>query len=366
MDARNDRTARSGSGTGRPGTQWAITLSTLIFGMAVIPGLGQQPPDQSERPPQSLQSTDRAPDQDQPQKDLLMAQRWRVLTALLGQVRQQQANVEAALRAHPDGTEQGRALRAELQALNEQSHILDVQRQDLSQTGQVEVTVQAPGQPAPQQQEQAVVERPQPAGGPERARQQQELDHMAQRMQTQLDQIQQQVDKLREQTQQQQEQNRNEHLELRRNLDALRSMSQGAGQQPGATREEIEEHPTQEGAAQTQSEGVLQQQRGLGVRVNELEQQLRAAERRGGNEVTALRDELGRIRADLTQVQQRLGQIESGEPQPPDDLRGQVNRLQDQVRQLQEDEKKMRAVVDGMLSQTSRSTVGSAGYTWGW
>jgi chromosome segregation ATPase len=460
MNGRSHKTTRPASGDGRLRVRWAIVASAMILCLTALPAFAQQPPERSERRSENLQDADRPQDREQPQSDLLTAERKRVLTMLLEQVHERQADVEAALREHPDGTEEGRALRAEFQALNERRHILELQRQDLSRVGQVEVRVETQEQPRPQresdgqmddllrrqeelrqraqelradlrqaqqqqgpeqdrrqeeldriedqmrdvsqeladlqrqrqraqylaavrarEQEQAMRERARPEGGAEpqvrerreldertaeRMRQRQELDRMAQRMQTQFDQLQQQIEELREQAQQQQEQTGNEYQELRQNFGVLRDVMQGVGQQAGATYEDMEKRHAQESAAQKQNEDILRRQQELGARVAELEGQLKAAERRGGNEVTALRDELGRIHADLGQVQQRLGQIDSGKPQPTDDLRGQISSLRDQVRQLQEDVTKMRAVVDAMPSQTGRSTVGSAGYAWGW
>jgi hypothetical protein len=79
-----------------------------------------------------------------------------------------------------------------------------------------------------------------------------------------------------------------------------------------------------------------------------------------------LRQEVDRLRTDLQRMGQTVGRVEQERLNAQVGLQNEVQRLRDQVSNLRGNLMQMQGVVSAMLAQSGRSTVGSAGYTWGW
>jgi hypothetical protein len=63
---------------------------------------------------------------------------------------------------------------------------------------------------------------------------------------------------------------------------------------------------------------------------------------------------------------QVLGRVEHERLDVQTNLKNDVQRLRQRVYELRNDLVKMQGAVDMLLTECDRSTVGSAGFTWGW
>jgi hypothetical protein len=230
--------------------------------------------------------------------------------------------------------------------------------------------------PAPQRQE------VQP-GTDMQVQMEREMDRMTRWVQAQFRQYQQGLDEQQVQTNRQLA-----RLDGRmQDIDGqLAELNRKAQQQPAApTPEELKARAAQENVMQQQNEEIRRQQEQLQKQQQELEKQQREFERqqtefrtqfqqlqqlyrtageRGGQSATALREQTRQLQAAVMQIRQRLTQLPSAEDE--EDLADTLDDLQIQVDALQNDMVQTHALVNAMLSQSGRSTVGSAGFTWGW
>jgi chromosome segregation ATPase len=111
---------------------------------------------------------------------------------------------------------------------------------------------------------------------------------------------------------------------------------------------------------------VARQQEDLRRELQSMNEQLKAATERATVGTGALRQEVDRLRTDLQRMGHAVGRIEQERMDAQIDLRNDVQLLRDQVGDLRGHVMRMEGVVGAMLAQSGRSTVGSAGYTWGW
>jgi hypothetical protein len=112
---------------------------------------------------------------------------------------------------------------------------------------------------------------------------------------------------------------------------------------------------------------VLQQINTLRRRMNRLEQEWKVSSERDGPRAESVGEEPRRQRTPPEQTQRLLSpQVERDRPPRQGALAADVDELRACVGVLQEQLTQTQAAVNAMLSQSGRSTVGSAGYTWGW
>ncbi len=111
---------------------------------------------------------------------------------------------------------------------------------------------------------------------------------------------------------------------------------------------------------------VFQQIAILDRRMNTLEQVLRASDERDRLRAENARDESRREYTTPVQAQRTLAVIECDKVVRLDSLATDVGEIRARVDTLQQQVSQTHALLGSMLSQTGRSTVGSAGYAWGW
>jgi hypothetical protein len=76
--------------------------------------------------------------------------------------------------------------------------------------------------------------------------------------------------------------------------------------------------------------------------------------------------EIGRLRMDVQRMGETIGRVERDGFDAQIGLQNEVDRLRDQIGGLRGHLMQVQGALGTMLAQSGRSTVGSAGYTWGW
>jgi chromosome segregation ATPase len=143
--------------------------------------------------------------------------------------------------------------------------------------------------------------------------------------------------------------------------DRMQNMEQRAR----AASEESARSAEQQRREQLRSE-LAQQQENLRREIQSLNEQLRTATERATVGTGALRQEVDRLRTDLQRMGQTVGRIERERLDAQVALEDNVQQLRDHIGDLRGNQMQMQGVLSAMLAQSGRSTVGSAGYTWGW
>jgi len=110
----------------------------------------------------------------------------------------------------------------------------------------------------------------------------------------------------------------------------------------------------------------LQQIEGLRRRMNRLEQGLKASNERDRPRAESSGDESRREYTPPKQAQRTLAWIERDQLVRLDGLATDVGEIRTRVDTLQQQMSQTNALLNSMLSQAGRSTVGSAGYAYGW
>lgn len=136
-------------------------------------------------------------------------------------------------------------------------------------------------------------------------------------------------------------------------------------QQTRAVGEESARRAAQQGAEQLRAESMRQQEE-LRNRVRSLEEQMKVGTERAGIGTAAYRQELDGLRTDLLRMGQTIGRLERERLDTQAALNGRVRQLESQVSELGKDLALVQGSLNMLLSQMGRSTVGSAGYPWGW
>jgi len=140
--------------------------------------------------------------------------------------------------------------------------------------------------------------------------------------------------------------------EVEKNLRAMAERVRTMGQQMRTAREEF-------GKQQSQSEEARRQQETLQAKVRDVEQQLGNVRERADAEAKTRDQQRDSVRKDLQRMGRTVGQIEQGRLKAEGDLKADVQELREDLGQV-------RGTLKRLLTQNDRSTVGSAGYTWGW
>jgi chromosome segregation ATPase len=136
-------------------------------------------------------------------------------------------------------------------------------------------------------------------------------------------------------------------------------------QQARAAGEESARRIAQQGAEQLRAESLRQQEE-LRNEMRSLEERLKAATERTGTGTETFRKEFDSLRADLQRMSQTIGRLERERLDTQAVLQSRVRQLETQVSELRKDLALVQGTLNMMLSQMGRSTVGSAGYPWGW
>ena len=110
----------------------------------------------------------------------------------------------------------------------------------------------------------------------------------------------------------------------------------------------------------------MRQQEELRNQIRSLEERLKVATEHAGTGTEAFRRELDGLRTDLLRMGQAIERLERERLDAQAALKGQVQQLEGQVSELGKDLSLVQGSLNMLLSQMGRSTVGSAGYPWGW
>lgn len=154
------------------------------------------------------------------------------------------------------------------------------------------------------------------------------------------------------QMQQQREKEAAKWQEAEENLRSMTERVQTMGLRMRMAREEL-------GKYQGQSEEARRQQELLQAKVRDVEQQLGAVKERVEADTKTRDQQLDGVRKDLQRLGRTLGQLEQGRLKAEGELKADVQKQHEELGQV-------RAALMRLLTQNDRSTVGSAGYTWGW
>jgi chromosome segregation ATPase len=143
-----------------------------------------------------------------------------------------------------------------------------------------------------------------------------------------------------------------EGQEVEKNLRMIEERVRKVGRQVRAAREELGKH-------QSQFEEVQRQQETLQAKVHGVEQQLAAVRERAEAEAKTCSQQRDSLRQDLQRMGRTIGQVEQGRLKAEGEIKADVQELRGELGQV-------RGTLRKLLTQNDRSTVGSAGYTWGW
>ena len=154
--------------------------------------------------------------------------------------------------------------------------------------------------------------------------------------------------------------------ELRQGQDALRAEMQRLKQQVQGTREALEQRQAQDRAAGEERGALLRQMEMLRDRTNHLEQALDASNERQRAQAEGTKSAVRDVRATIERMQEGMARLERERLERQEVCAVEMKGLCTRVDKLQEELTQTHALLDSVLSQTGRSTVGSAGYSWGW
>jgi len=160
---------------------------------------------------------------------------------------------------------------------------------------------------------------------------------------------------LRQELRQMQQQREKEAAKWQEVEESLRSLTQRVetmGLRMRIAREEFGKH-------QSQSEEARRQQELLQAKVRDVEQRLGTVTERVEADTKTRDQQLDGVRRDLQRMGRTLGQLDQGRLKAEGELKADVQKQSEDLGQV-------RATLTRLLRQSDRSTVGSAGYTWGW
>jgi chromosome segregation ATPase len=140
--------------------------------------------------------------------------------------------------------------------------------------------------------------------------------------------------------------------EIEKSLSTITERVQGMAERMRAAREES-------GKQQSQSEEIRRQQELLQAKVRDVEKQLGAVKEQTNTDAKIHGQQLDGVRKDLQRMGRTVGELEQGRLKAEADLKADVQNLRGELGQV-------RGTLHRLLTESDRSTVGSAGYTWGW
>ncbi len=157
--------------------------------------------------------------------------------------------------------------------------------------------------------------------------------------------------------------------ELKQSVEAirqdLRTMQQQMQQQVRAASDESVRRTAEQGLEQLRAESLRQQEE-LRNQIRILDERLQTTTERAGTGTEAFRKELDSLRTDMQRMGWTIGRLERERLDAQASLQSQVQQLEHQVSDLHKDVALVQGTLNMMLSQMGRSTVGTAGCTWGW
>jgi chromosome segregation ATPase len=153
---------------------------------------------------------------------------------------------------------------------------------------------------------------------------------------------------------------------MQQSLQAMQGRIAESQHQIQALREELDRRAAEQRELAQQRNDLLRQQEELRNHARRMEEQLNAFRERAGNEAAGHGRALDELRNDLQRMGQVLGRVERERADVQTDLKNEVQKLRQQVSELRNELTRTQGVVNMMLNECDRSTVGSAGRTWGW
>ncbi|MEN6337276.1 MAG: hypothetical protein ABFE01_23725, partial [Phycisphaerales bacterium] len=153
---------------------------------------------------------------------------------------------------------------------------------------------------------------------------------------------------------------------IQQNLQAMQREIADLQQQVRGTREEIGRQGVEQRGIEQQRAEVLRQQEELRNQARRMEEQLNGLRERAGADAEGYGRAIEDMRNDLQRMGKVLGRVEQERLGAQGDIKNEVQKLRERVYQLRNDLVKMQGAVDMLLSECDRSTVGSAGFVWGW
>ncbi|HSV99577.1 MAG TPA: hypothetical protein VLI39_05350 [Sedimentisphaerales bacterium] len=153
---------------------------------------------------------------------------------------------------------------------------------------------------------------------------------------------------------------------MQQSLQAMQGRIAESQHQIHALRQELDRRAVEQQELAQQRNELLRQQEELRNHARRMEEQLNVLRERAGNEAAGHGRALDELRNDLQRMGQVLGRVERERADVQTDLKNEVQKLRQQVSELRNELTRTQGVVNMMLNQCDRSTVGSAGRTWGW
>jgi len=167
--------------------------------------------------------------------------------------------------------------------------------------------------------------------------------------------------------QEQRERDGNQWREVHGNLETLAQRVRAVERHMQEVNEELDKSRAERREiAEWNEVSTRRQQEELRAHVGEMTEQRRVLAERMEARLEESDRNMDRVRVDLQRMGQTVGRIEDERIEAERSLRMEVGELGNQVQGIREDQLRMQGALNMLLSQCDRSTVGSAGYNWGW
>jgi hypothetical protein len=154
--------------------------------------------------------------------------------------------------------------------------------------------------------------------------------------------------------------------ELRQGQDALQAEMQRLKQQVQGACAASEQQQAQDRADREERGELPRQMEMLRDRTNRLEGELNASNERNRVHAEGSNNAARDLRATIELMQQRMARLERERLERQEVCAAETKELCARVDKVQEELTQTHALLDSMISEANRSTVGSAGYAWGW
>ena len=149
-------------------------------------------------------------------------------------------------------------------------------------------------------------------------------------------------------------------------IAAIGNQLRAIEQQMRATGETSQSQQMQNQALEARQNEQMRQQEDLRNQLRQVQEQLAVLTRRAGPERKAVGRQFDRLTAEVQQLRETAEQAERDRLDVQADLRTEVQQLREQLGNLRGNVMQMQGALGVILSQAGRSTVGNAGYVWGW
>ena len=167
--------------------------------------------------------------------------------------------------------------------------------------------------------------------------------------------------------QEQRERDGNQWREVHGNLETLAQRVRAVERHVQEVNEELDRSRAERREIAERNEvSARRQQEELRAHVHEMTEQRHMLAERMEARLEESDRNMDRVRVDVQRMGQTVGRIEEERIEAERSLRMEVGELGNQVQGIREDQLRMQGALNMLLSQCDRSTVGSAGYNWGW